>query len=77
MLFRSRMPGDPKFDFPAFYDRLAAAGYVIYPGKLTVAESFRIGCIGRLGASEMNGALAAIGEVLREMGVTNCAPAQK
>ena len=72
-----RMPGDPKFDFPAFYDRLAAAGYVIYPGKLTVAESFRIGCIGRLGAAEMNGALAAIGEALREMGVTNCAPAQK
>ena len=31
-----------------FYDRLnAEAGYVIYPGKLTVADSFRIGCIGR------------------------------
>ncbi len=69
-----RMPADPKFDFPAFYDRLAAAGYVIYPGKLTVAESFRIGCIGRLGAAEMNGALGAIREALAEMGVVNCGP---
>ena len=69
-----KMPADPRFDFPAFYDRLSATGYVIYPGKLTVAESFRIGCIGRLGATEMNGALAAIRETLAELGVTNCAP---
>jgi len=32
----------------AFYDALKERGYVIYPGKLTVADSFRIGCIGRL-----------------------------
>jgi 2-aminoethylphosphonate-pyruvate transaminase len=32
---------------PGFYDRLKERGYVIYPGKLTVADSFRIGCIGR------------------------------
>jgi 2-aminoethylphosphonate-pyruvate transaminase len=49
-------------------------GYVIYPGKLTVAESFRIGCIGRLGAEQMTGALRAIEETLSAMGVTNCAP---
>ena len=55
-----RMPDDPGFDFNRFYDSLAQQGYVIYPGKLTVAESFRIGCIGRLGADEMRGALAAI-----------------
>ena len=69
-----RMPGDPHFVFQTFYDRLSAMGYVIYPGKLTVADSFRIGCIGRLGAAEMNGALEAIGVVLREMGVTRCGP---
>ena len=45
-----RMPADPRFQFEAFYDRLRERGYVIYPGKLTVADSFRIGCIGRLGA---------------------------
>ncbi len=68
------MPADPNFHFETFYNRLSEAGYVIYPGKLTVAESFRIGCIGRLGASEMHGALAAIANTLAAMGVTNCAP---
>ncbi len=70
-----KMPADPRFDFPAFYDRLSAAGYVIYPGKLTVADSFRIGCIGRLGAAEMHGALGAIREVLANMGGIDCRPA--
>ncbi len=68
------MPADPAFDFKVFYDALNTKGYVIYPGKLTVADSFRIGCIGRLGEKEMNGALAAIRETLKEMGVSRCAP---
>ena len=68
-------PSDPNFAFETFYDKLRAQGYVIYPGKLTVAESFRIGCIGRLGPEQMRGALAAIEVALEHMGVTNCAPA--
>jgi 2-aminoethylphosphonate-pyruvate transaminase len=68
-------PDDPKFDFEAFYDELRRRGYVIYPGKLTVADSFRIGCIGRLGSEQIEGALAAIRETLAEMGVTSCLPA--
>ncbi len=67
-------PRDPKFDFEVFYDRLREQGYVIYPGKLTIADSFRIGCIGRLGADEMRGALDAIKRTLSELGVENCAP---
>jgi len=63
------MPKDAKFVFEGFYDKLKERGYVIYPGKLTVAESFRIGCIGRLTAEHMRGALAAVAEVLAEMGV--------
>ena len=70
-----RMPADPGFHFHTFYDRLAARGYVIYPGKLTVADSFRIGCIGRLGEAEMRGVLDAIRDILADMGVTCCAPA--
>ncbi|QBR03020.1 2-aminoethylphosphonate--pyruvate transaminase [Paraburkholderia pallida] len=63
------MPEDPRFVFNQFYEILKARGYVIYPGKLTVADSFRIGCIGRIGEKEMRAALAAIGEVLEDMGV--------
>ncbi len=70
------MPADPKFVFQTFYDRLKDRGYVIYPGKLTVADSFRIGCIGRLNADDMRGALAAVREILTEMGVSRCSPAQ-
>jgi 2-aminoethylphosphonate-pyruvate transaminase len=66
-----RMPADPAFVFEAFYDRLREKGFVIYPGKLTVAPSFRIGCIGRLGEAEMRGALAAVRETMAEMGVAS------
>lgn len=70
-----RMPADPAFVFQDFYDKLKARGYVIYPGKLTVAESFRIGCIGRLYPDHMRGVLEAIAVILREMGVRSLAPA--
>jgi len=69
------MPTDPKFVFQCFYDGLKDRGYVIYPGKLTVADSFRIGCIGRLYPKDMTGALAAVRDVLNEMRVSNGGPA--
>ena len=69
------MPTDPKFVFQRFYDGLKDRGYVIYPGKLTVADSFRIGCIGRLYPEHMKGALAAVREVLDEIRVSNGGPA--
>jgi 2-aminoethylphosphonate-pyruvate transaminase len=64
-----RMPADKNFVFQTFYDKLKDRGYVIYPGKLTVADSFRIGCIGRLHPYHMRGALAAVGSILDEMNV--------
>lgn len=64
-----RMPADKNFIFQTFYDRLKERGYVIYPGKLTVADSFRIGCIGRLYPDHMCGALDAIRAILGDMGV--------
>jgi 2-aminoethylphosphonate-pyruvate transaminase len=69
------MPRHPNFVFQRFYDGLKERGYVIYPGKLTVADSFRIGCIGRLYPKDMRGALEAVREVLAEMKV-DLAPAK-
>lgn len=63
------MPADNAFEFERFYNRLRNKGFVIYPGKLTVADSFRIGCIGRLGAEEMEAALATIRVTLDELGI--------
>jgi len=69
------MPAAAAFEFQAFYDALQERGYVIYPGKLTVADSFRIGCIGDLDADIMRGALAAIRNTLDDMGVREGTPA--
>lgn len=66
-----KMPADPAFDFQVFYDRVKDRGFVLYPGKLTVAPSFRVGCIGHLGADDMNEALSAMRDVLTELGVQN------
>jgi 2-aminoethylphosphonate-pyruvate transaminase len=65
------MPKHPKFVFQTFYDALKERGYVIYPGKLTVADSFRIGCIGRLDAGHMRGAVSAVEDVLAGMGLAS------
>ena len=70
-----RLPSHPRFDFQSFYDGLAGRGYVIYPGKLTEVESFRIGCIGRVDEDEMRSAVDAVRATLDEMGVVSGAPA--
>ncbi len=67
-------PAHPKYDFEAFYEGMSDRGFVIYPGKLTVADSFRIGCIGRLDEHVMHAAVQAAGEVLAELGVDDAAP---
>ena len=36
------------FDFQEMYDALKAGGYVIYPGKLTEVDTFRVGNIGEI-----------------------------
>jgi 2-aminoethylphosphonate-pyruvate transaminase len=66
-----KMPADPNFDFQQFYDNLKDRGFIIYPGKLTVAPSFRMGCIGHLGQTEMKLTLDAVKEVLQDMNVAS------
>ena len=65
-----RQPRDAKFAFGRFYDALGDKGLVIYPGKLTQAASFRIGCIGHLTGEDMARVVAEVGATLAEMGVT-------
>ena len=67
-------PGDPNYAFKPFYDRVKGRGYILYPGKLTQVETFRVGCIGAIDANEMRNVVSAIAETLREMGVTKMAP---
>lgn len=62
-------PADPGFVFAEFYQRLFDKGYVIYPGKLTRLDCFRIGNIGRLHPKDIQSLLAATAAVLKEMGL--------
>lgn len=61
-------PQDPSFDFGEFYDRLKQSGFVIYPGKVTNAETFRIGTIGDLYPSDIERLLTEIEKVLVDTG---------
>jgi 2-aminoethylphosphonate-pyruvate transaminase len=69
-------PGDPAYEFKAFYEKVRARGYILYPGKLTRVETFRVGCIGAIDHNEMRNAASAVAETLREMGIEQAAPAK-
>ena len=62
-------PDDGRFSFQDFYRWLSDLGFIIYPGKITQADTFRIGSVGRIFEADMRALLAAIAAVLREMGV--------
>lgn len=64
-----RYPNDKKFSFEAFYSALNAKGYVIYPGKVSNADCFRIGNIGRIFEPDVRDLLRAVAETVRDMGV--------
>lgn len=56
-------PDSPRFSFDEFYQRLKDAGYVIYPGKVTTAETFRIGNIGDVYPEDMEKLVQKIAEI--------------
>ena len=59
-------PDDAGFDFEKFYNKLNNRGFIIYPGKLSKANAFRIGNIGQIFPDDVKGLIAAIKEVLEE-----------
>ncbi|MBV8740908.1 MAG: 2-aminoethylphosphonate--pyruvate transaminase [Sinobacteraceae bacterium] len=57
-------PDTPDYQFKSFYNAVKAQGYILYPGKLTTAETFRVGCMGQLGERSIAGAVEAVAAVL-------------
>jgi 2-aminoethylphosphonate-pyruvate transaminase len=68
-------PADPRYTFKEFYARVRDKGFILYPGKLTQVETFRVGCIGAIGPDEMRLAVDAMRDALRELGIRQVAPA--
>ena len=61
-------PDDMAFRFPDFYRLLSDNGMIIYPGKLTQRNTFRIGTIGRLYSADIIQLLRAIQNALTALG---------
>ncbi|MFM5599447.1 2-aminoethylphosphonate--pyruvate transaminase [Aeromonas veronii] len=53
-------PAHPDYRFADFYQRLKAQGFVIYPGKVSQADCFRIGNIGDVTPGRVRDLLAAM-----------------
>ena len=68
-------PVHPNFHFDDFYNRLSDHGMVIYPGKLTQVECFRLGNIGHLFPADIHALLEAIKHTLNEMNIPLPLPA--
>ena len=68
-------PVDPRYAFRTFYDSVREKGFILYPGKLTQVETFRVGCIGAIGPDEMRHAVNAIRDTLAELRIDRVAPA--
>jgi len=62
-------PAHPNFNFKDFYSKLNDKGQVIYPGKLSKVDCFRIGNIGQIYPKDIEVLLKCIAEVLEEMGI--------
>ncbi|HEY8050925.1 MAG TPA: 2-aminoethylphosphonate--pyruvate transaminase, partial [Ramlibacter sp.] len=68
-------PGYARYDFKAFYAAAKKRGFLLYPGKLTQLETFRVGCIGAIGPTEMEQAVEAVERALEDMGIASGEPA--
>ncbi|MBJ3813875.1 2-aminoethylphosphonate--pyruvate transaminase [Shimwellia pseudoproteus] len=55
-----RAPQHPQWRFAEFYQRLKARGFVIYPGKVSQSDCFRIGNIGEVYPADIAALLSAI-----------------
>ena len=53
-------PESPDYEFMKFYTLLKEKGFVIYPGKVTGIDSFRIGTIGHVFPEDIDRLIVAI-----------------
>jgi len=61
-------PAVPGYEFKALYAEVKRRAFILYPGKLTQVETFRVGCIGAIGPGEMRQAVHAVGDAMQALG---------
>lgn len=62
-------PAHATWSFSEFYRQMRDRGFILYPGKLTRIDTFRIGCIGAIDAGTIGSMLYAVAAALTAMGV--------
>jgi 2-aminoethylphosphonate-pyruvate transaminase len=65
-----REPNHSDFSFQALFQGMKRRGFVIFPGRLALANTFRIGCMGDVTEDDIGEALQALSDTMAEMGVT-------
>jgi 2-aminoethylphosphonate-pyruvate transaminase len=64
-------PADPAWNLQEFVDALKSRGILISNFYNTPSPTFRVGCIGAITPDDMAGAVQAIDQALKQIGVTN------
>ncbi|QDU78347.1 2-aminoethylphosphonate--pyruvate transaminase [Polystyrenella longa] len=67
-------PDSDRFHFQDFYDRMKSKRFVLYPGKVSQSDTFRIGNIGHVFVDDIHLLVKTIRKTLEEMGVTLSPP---
>ena len=62
-------PAHADYDFNAFYRSVREQGFILYPGKLTQVDTFRVGCIGAIDDQDIRKAVGAIAHGLQGLKV--------
>ena len=62
-------PADPKFSFQALFEGMKHRGFIIFPGRLALADTFRIGCMGAVTEADIAEAIEAVADTMRELGI--------
>ena len=65
---RFSIPRDTGFSFDRMYEALKRRGFVIYPGKVSNADTFRVGTIGHVFPDDFRRLVDCFAEVVREFG---------
>jgi 2-aminoethylphosphonate-pyruvate transaminase len=63
-------PNDSRFAFLPFYEALKKRRFVIYPGKVSQAETFRIGTIGHVFPDDIDLLVRCVEEACAELGLS-------
>ncbi len=62
-------PDHPAYSFDALFQGMKRRGFIIFPGRLALADTFRIACMGDVSEADMGRAMTAVAETMEEMGI--------